>query len=69
MNVDRGIIGVKFELMQLDEALKMAEMEKDKEIKERKKVTESLEGNKLILFSILQMNASRKDKEAENRLK
>lgn len=47
----------------------MAENERDREIRERKKITEDFEDIKSMLQQILIMNISRKDKETMNRKK
>lgn len=41
-SLEKAIIGANFELLQLDESLKMAEGEKQKEIKERNNLVEKM---------------------------
>ena len=47
----------------------MAETERDKEIKDRKRITEDYENTKTLLEQILFMNVTRKDKETMTRKK
>ena len=47
----------------------MAELQKDKEIKERKRLTEEFEQKKTMLEEIKKLNESRKEKQLANRRK
>lgn len=39
-NIEKNIAGANFEILQLNESFKMAELEREKEIRERKLLTE-----------------------------
>lgn len=67
--LDSSVSTANFNLMQLQESIKMSDLDREKEIRERKKVTEDFEFTKTMLMQILDMNLSRKDKEIQNRKK
>ena len=67
MDLDKSIGGANFDLMQLKESIKIADYEKDKEIIDRKNLTEEFESIKLMVKQILFLNSGRKEKETTAR--
>ena len=65
--LDKETATANFDLMQLKESIKMAEYEKDKEIRDRKALTEEFESTKVMVKEILFLNFGRKEKETNNR--
>ena len=62
MNLDKNIATSNFDLVQLKESIRLAEFEKDNEVKERQNLTEEFESVKVMVKQILFLNFGRKEK-------
>ena len=67
--VCKNIASAEFELLQINEAIKLAQSEKEKEVLQRKKYMEEYESLKTILAELKVLNFARITKETQMRMR